>query len=200
MAIFKETQLVQVARFLRLGGVLAYPSESVWGMGCDAFDECAIRQVLYLKSRTKDKGLIVLTDSVQKILPLLVDLPSDTQEQILDTLHATSNSTKNQATTWLLPISSLDMPDLLTGAFDSLAVRVTTHPVLVQLCKLMTHKNNPYGFLVSTSCNPSGQKPATDLNMAYQYFQDKISYLDSFPLGFDKPSRIIDAQTGAIIR
>lgn len=202
MNVFDQTNLAEVARFLKLGGVLAYPSESVWGLGCDGFDEQAVAKILRLKSRPIDKGLIVLTDDAQKLMPLLVDLPQYIQQSVMNKLQEVSHDhVYKQATTWLLPVAaSSAIPKFLTGAFDTLAVRVTKHPVLAHICQIITDEHNPYGFLVSTSCNVTGQPPATNLSSAMMYFGEQVGYLDSYHLGFDKPSRIIDVLTDVALR
>lgn len=203
MDVFDEGQLAGVASFLKAGGVLAYPSESVWGVGCDAFHEKAVNQILQLKSRPSAKGLIVLTDSVDKIVPLLADLPPNDKNHLIQkiTTAQAPDQSPNQATTWLLPVAhTATVPSYLMGDFDSLAVRITSHPMLARLCEFLTDDANPYGFLVSTSANPSGQNPAMDLSSAQAYFGEQVGYLDGATLGFDKPSRIIDGLTGQVLR
>lgn len=199
MGVFDETALADLVVFLKSGGVLAYPSESVWGVGCDAFDGRAVAKILQLKDRPTAKGLIVLTDSMDKITPLLADLPSEQQNRLLHAISTTQ--CPNQATTWVLPVARLaTVPKYLMGDFDSLAVRITSHPTLAKLCERLTNEHNPYGFLVSTSANPSGQPPATTLAEARAYFGEQVGYLQGTSLGFDKPSRIIDGLTGQLIR
>ncbi|MDO5651836.1 MAG: Sua5/YciO/YrdC/YwlC family protein [Moraxella sp.] len=182
--------------WLSTGRLLAYPSESVWGIGCDAFCERAVQDLLSLKSRVEDKGLIVLTDKVARIMPLLTHLPNNLRGEVIQKLSQTAQTA--QAQTWLLPV--YDMPKFLTGQYDSLAVRITTHPLLQALCKKLVSSHNPYGFLVSTSCNPNSSPPAQSIHEAYNYFGDDICYLQGVTLNFDKPSQIIDILTGQVIR
>lgn len=204
MPRFDEAHLLEAVSYLQAGGVLVYPSESVWGIGCDGFCEQALKKVLHLKSRPMDKGVIVLTDSLDKVKALIKDLPLDTQTQIITTITQYQQvyqlSDVKQATTWLIPIKRANIPTYITGKFDSLALRITPHPMLQSICKLLTSKQNPYGFLVSTSCNPSGQAPATSLEMAQAYFGEHVGYLQGEGLGFDKPSQIIDVLTGQVVR
>lgn len=206
---FTANQIEHIAKFLKSSGVLAYPSESVWGLGCDAFDKKAVEQILSLKKRSVQKGLIVLTDDIKKIMPLLSDLSHQQQQTLINQISA--QQTHLQATTWLLPVAkSASIPKFLTGDFTTLAVRITLHPILKKICHAITDDQNPYGFLVSTSCNLQGQAPACNLYQAKQYFSgDKfldnkvnypIAFLDAQSLGFDKPSQIIDGMTGKQIR
>ncbi|MCL1623990.1 L-threonylcarbamoyladenylate synthase [Moraxella sp. Tifton1] len=205
LEIFGRHETKNVADFLKSGGVLAYPSESVWGLGCDAFDDRAIERIFTLKARPVHKGLIVLTDEVDRLVPLLVDLPKFLQDELLQRMRALYNDhdikTTVQAQTWLIPVAkSACPPKILMGGFDTLAVRVTHHKILKSICQALVCDKNPYGFLVSTSCNPSGEPSATNLGQAQAYFGDKIAYLDAQTLGFDKPSQIIDVMTGAAVR
>lgn len=198
MPKFTKDDVLTIAQFLKADGVLAYPSESVWGLGCDGFNTNTLQKILTLKSRPASKGLIVLTDHIDKLRPLLAPLSSKDQTQILNTLQATYHPT--QAITWLIPIAGVALPPLLVGDFDKLAVRITPHPVLQRICQAITDQHNPYGFLVSTSCNPSGEDPATDLQTAQRYFDGSVGYVDMEGLGFTKPSQIIDPLTGKVFR
>ena len=202
--VYQAHELAQVSQSLKAHGVLAYPSESVWGLGCDAFDEVALERIISLKSRDIGKGLIVLTDTHEKLRPLFGELPTDISQRYLHelaTLDDTAMITAKQATTWLIPVpKQANLPKVLTGEFDTLAVRITPHPVLKALCQELTTDDNPYGFLVSTSCNPSGQAPAQSLAQAQAYFGRQVDYLDVHSLNFSKPSQIIDLQTHQIIR
>lgn len=187
-----------IAHELKQGKLIAYPTETVWGVGCDAFCEKAIMTLLDLKNRPIDKGLIVLTDSVERILPFLEPLPADRQADIIATWQAPQSK---QATTWLFPIpDGIKIPAWLTGSHHSLAIRVISHPAIAKLCATLVDDDNPYGFLVSTSCNPATLAPATDFATAHAYFGDKVCYLQGETLGFDKTSQIRDVLSGETLR
>lgn len=198
--IFDASNLNGVIDFLNYGGVLAYPTESVWGLGCDATNEQAIDRIITLKNRNLGKGLIVLSDAAKRLQPLL-DVSHGTID--LEVLELSSREYTHQcrrALTWLVPVRSGHLPQILTGDHDTLAVRITSHPVLNTLCAQLISDQNPYGFLVSTSCNPSGAAPAQSLAEAMAYFGDQVAYLDIDGLGFEQPSCIKDALTGRILR
>lgn len=188
--------------WLKQGKILAYPSESVWGIGCDAFCESAVSALLALKNRPINKGLIVLSDSIDRLVPLFDDLPMAQKQQILDKLNQCNNATNHlsiaQAQTWLVPVNGI--PKFLIGEHQKLAVRMTPHWLLKQLCYHLIDEQNPYGFLVSTSCNWANHPPATSFEEAYRYFGDKVAYLKGETLGFNKPSKINDIITGEVIR
>ena len=201
MQLFTEQQLAVVSDFLQQGHLLAYPTEAVWGIGCDPFNQQAVARVLAIKHRPIEKGMIVVTADECYIQAFLQPLAKDTQQQISQSWRAGGN----QATTWLLPIPHAlqdKIPSWITGGRDTLAIRVIRHPLVAALCETLANidHNNPFGFLVSTSCNPSGLLPATTLDEATQYFTDRIGYLQGETLGFSEPSQIKDALTGAIVR
>lgn len=123
---------IQAAHWLKAGQLLAYPTESVWGIGCDPFNESAVAQLLAIKQRPIDKGMIVITDSVARIAPLLATLTIEQRQPILESWQVSSDQLAAQAQTWLLPLSntlSLPIPSWITGAHNSVAVRVIAHPL-----------------------------------------------------------------------
>lgn len=227
-APFITDSVVQAAHWLNQGQLLAYPTESVWGIGCDPFDESAVQQLLTIKQRPQDKGMIVVTDSVERLAPLLAPLSCEQRHTVLTSWQPSTDVLVQQAHTWLLPLpKSLTppIPTWITGAHQSVAVRVIAHPLVQQLCAQLVSAKNPYGFLVSTSCNPSGQPPALTIAEAKSYFLDKnthalaekdssrlnnqskhhqarrqVGYLCGETLGYQLPSQIGDALSGHIIR
>lgn len=189
-----------IAHELKQGKLIAYPTETVWGIGCDGFCKKAVMDLLTLKNRPMDKGLIVLTDKVERILPFLTNLPADCQNKIIATWQ---NPTTTQATTWLFPIpSNLNIPTWLTGSHDSLAIRVINHPTITKLCASLVDDVNPFGFLVSTSCNRTALPPARTFEEAMAYFGDdpNVLFLSDDTLGYERPSQIRDALSGQILR
>lgn len=211
----------QAAEWLSLGQLLAYPTESVWGIGCDPFNEAAVQQLLTIKQRPVAKGMIVVTDSVERIAPLLASLNLEQRQRVLDSWQGSATQSSGQAQTWLLPLiqpskitpSKVTIPRWITGAHCSVAVRVIAHPLIQQLCAQLVTPSNPYGFLVSTSCNPSGELPAKSLEQAQAYFLHnsninnetnssvkKVGFLTGQTLGYQQPSQINEALTGRIKR
>lgn len=186
--------------WIRQGKLIAYPTESVWGLGCDPFNEQAVQALLAIKNRPIQKGLIVLTADQAHIQTFLADLPADRQTAIAYAWQ-TDNTTR-QATTWLLDIPpQISIPTWVRGKHSSLAIRLISHTKIAQLCDhIAKNKLNPYGFLVSTSCNPSALPPAKDFATAYEYFGDEVGYLLGETLGYDKPSQILDGRTGQAVR
>ena len=200
--------VVQAANWLQKGQLLAYPTESVWGIGCDAYDKEAVQRILDIKQRPPAKGMIVVTDSAARIAPLLERLSVQQRQTVLESWSHSPQALAQQAHTWLLPINAplkIPIPSWVTGAHDSIAVRVIAHPLIRQLCAQMVTATNPYGFIVSTSCNPSGLPPARSLKEAQAYFAEsefaeQVGYLQGATLGYQLPSQIHDALTGQVIR
>ncbi|HAB87155.1 MAG TPA: tRNA threonylcarbamoyladenosine biosynthesis protein RimN, partial [Pseudomonas sp.] len=116
-----DWRVQQVARVVRAGGVIAYPTEAVWGVGCDPWDEDAVLRLLALKERPVEKGLILIADTVEQFDFLLDDLP----ERWLDRLAGTWPGPN----TWLVPHRGR-LPEWITGRHDSVALRVTDHPLV----------------------------------------------------------------------
>ena len=203
---FTTDSVTQAAKWLKEGQLLAYPTESVWGIGCDAYDEAAVQRILSIKQRPQAKGMIVITDSAERLKPLLEPLEEGLRQQIIKSWQADTDSIglqAKQAHTWLLPIPQTfetTIPPWITGQHQTVAVRVIAHPMIRQLCQQLVDVQNPFGLLVSTSCNPSGQPPAMTFTDAYRYFGEQISYLQSDTLGYTLPSQIRDATTGLVIR
>lgn len=185
------TSVAEAAQCLKQGQVLAYPTEAVWGLGCDPHNEQAFLEILRLKQRPIEKGVILLAAHINQVEPLLEQLDSKIREQVLDSW--TNRHAAERATTWLLPANDA-IPTWIKGKHPKVAVRVTTHPLCVALCNAFD------GFIVSTSANPAGLEPAHSLQEATQYFGQELNYLNG-DLGLSQePSRILDAETGAVIR
>ncbi|MDX2373468.1 Sua5/YciO/YrdC/YwlC family protein [Psychrobacter sp. PP-21] len=203
---FVTDSTVQAAQWLKEGQLLAYPTESVWGIGCDPYNQAAVQRILDIKQRPQAKGMIVITDSAARLTPLLVALNGEQRKQVIDswqTDDSRDEQNSRQAHTWLLPIPqplASTVPTWITGQHQTIAVRVISHPTVRQLCQQMVSEENPFGLLVSTSCNPSGQSPASTFDAAYAYFDEQIGYLQGDTLGYTLPSQIRDATTGLVIR
>ncbi|WP_369600542.1 Sua5/YciO/YrdC/YwlC family protein [Hahella sp. SMD15-11] len=181
----RDADLNLAVETIRGGGVLAYPTEAVWGLGCDPLNEQAVQRILALKSRPQEKGVILISGQVAHFEPLLAPLPEATRQTILDSWPA--------AVTWIVPDTTL--PVWIRGAHASVAIRVTPHPLVAALTARLGHA------IVSTSCNPSDLPEARTLAQARAYFGDRVdAYLPGETLGLDRPSRIMDSVSGRTLR
>jgi L-threonylcarbamoyladenylate synthase len=183
--------LTQAVACLKQGQVLAYPTEAVWGLGCDPMQAAAFAKILALKQRPSHKGVILLSDSIARVEPLLSLLAPAMRQQVLASWQ--DKTQPPRATTWLLPISET-IPHWIYGQHDRVAIRVSQHPLCQQLCAAFD------GLIVSTSANPAGASPAQTAAQVQQYFGHQLPIL-SGAVGLNpQPSRIIDAVSGALIR
>ncbi|QEI13793.1 L-threonylcarbamoyladenylate synthase [Cellvibrio japonicus] len=174
------------ANMMRQGGVIAYPTEAVWGLGCNPFDEDAVADLLALKQRPVEKGVILIAANLQQIEPF-IDHLDDLQRQRL-------KNTWPGPVTWLVPNNGL-APHWITGAFPSVALRVTDHPVAAGLCRAFG------GPVVSTSCNPAGKPPARNIHEVRRYFGGQLDAVSSGLAGRrTNPSEIRDLLTGQVVR
>lgn len=172
------------------GGIIAYPTEAVFGLGCDPDNKKAVEKILKLKQRPVEKGLILLAAEYSQLLPYIDDdlIP---QHQKLSVLSRWPNGI-----TQVLP-KNKNTPNWLTGRFNTIAVRLTDQKDVVKLCK---QTNKP---IVSTSANFSGDEPARTWQELEQDIQlaSKIDFIiKGETLGFTQPSSIIDALTGETFR
>ncbi|MBL8321587.1 MAG: Sua5/YciO/YrdC/YwlC family protein [Acinetobacter sp.] len=185
------TSVAEAAACLKQGQVLAYPTEAVWGLGCDPFNERAFREILSLKQRPVEKGVILLAAHIAQVEHLLAALSPEMRQKVIESWSGRAPT--ERATTWLLPAGE-EIPGWIKGSHPKVAVRVTAH----SLCAALCHAFN--GFIVSTSANPAGLEPARSLQEASRYFGAELHYLNG-DLGLSQqPSRIIDAETGEVIR
>ncbi|GAB4300716.1 MAG: L-threonylcarbamoyladenylate synthase [Thiohalomonadaceae bacterium] len=179
-------QLREAVRALRHGGVIAYPTEAVYGLGCDPRNAAAVLRLLALKQRPMAKGLILVATDYAQLEPYLSPLPEPLARQV--------RASWPGPVTWLLPAPA-DVPVWLRGDHDSLAVRVSAHPVVRALCAAFG------GPIVSTSANPAGQQPARDPLTVQRVFGGHIDCILHAPLGgLERPTEIRDGRTGRIVR
>jgi L-threonylcarbamoyladenylate synthase len=183
--MFSSWQVQRAARTVRAGGVIAYPTEAVWGLGCDPWDERAVARLLALKSRQQHKGLILVADDSRQFDFLLRDLPQRWLERLANTWPGPN--------TWLVPHQQR-LPPWITGAHANVALRVSDHPRVRDLCRLT-------GPLVSTSANPVGRPAARSRLRLEQYFRGQLDAVLGGTLGGRRnPSAIRDLRTGEVHR
>lgn len=177
--------LKQAARICNDGGVIAYPTESVFGLGCDPLNQQAVYKILQLKNRSVDMGLILIASNIEQLLPFIKITSAQKKQLIKKTITPV---------TWLVQ-SSNETPEWITGKHKKMAIRITQHPICKRLCG---YTNYP---LVSTSANPSGRKPAKNNLQVFSYFGNSIDFVLSGKTGrLKNPTEIRDLETNAIIR
>ena len=179
-------KLEKIKETLLNGSVIAYPTEGVWGLGCDPSNEKAARRILELKNRAFEKGLILVADKIERFSPYIKDLPN--ADQLVPKNEA------GDAITWIIEHGGLT-PDWVSGGRPTIAIRVSEHPVICQLSQVA---NSP---LVSTSANPSGLPSALNEDQVRSYFGSRVDLIVSGPLGGQNgASEIREFSTGKILR
>lgn len=176
-----------IARHLHRGGLIAYPTEGVYGLGCDPLNARAVSRLLALKGRSGTKGLILIAARYAQVEPLLAPMDA--------TLQTRMQATWPGPHTWIVPAADF-VPLWLRGAHQSLAVRVTAHPVAAALCQAFG------GPLVSTSANRSGRPPARTAMQLRKLCRQQPDLLcvPGALGGLRKPTAIHDALTGERLR
>lgn len=182
-----EDAMRELAKWYKSGQVFAYPTEAVYGIGCDPLNKEAVYKILALKSRSVEKGMILIASNFSQIAPYVVfdSLPQTTQDTILASWPG--------PVTWLLPKSSVT-PDWVSGDSSMIAVRITKHPLVRQMCD---HLN---AALISTSANPAGESPAMTESQVRAYFSDQVSILAGQLGTQNSPSKIFHSLTMETIR
>lgn len=148
-----------LAAHLKCGGVIAYPTESCYGLGCDPRNRRAVRRILQLKQRPQHKGLILIASHYHQVESFIQPLTAAEQLRL--------QRDGAQAVTYLMPAKP-SCPRWLRGGHDTLAVRLTAHPFARQLCR------STGGALVSTSANRSGMRAAKTYAECKRMFGDRV--------------------------
>lgn len=186
MAWVNPWHVSRAVRALNSGGVIAYPTEAVYGLGCNALDPVAVARLLALKGRSAHKGLIVIAASFDPLESLLAPLEEPVAARVFPSWPG--------PTTWVLPARPT-ISTWLTGTSGGLAVRITAHPLASALCTAFR------GPLVSTSANISGVPAARTAVAARRMFGQGLDYVVPGPVGgARRPSEIRDGLTGRILR
>jgi L-threonylcarbamoyladenylate synthase len=178
----------QACQILHSGGVIAYATEAVFGLGCDPDNEAAVHKLLQIKLRPIEKGLILIAAEWQQLIPYL-DVSSLSHEQLQRALNSWPGPY-----TWVFP-AKMTTPKWLTGEFSSLAVRVSAHPQVRALCQ-------SYGKpLVSTSANLSGEAPCRSEQEVKIQLGGRVDFIMPGEVGGAiNPSEIRDVLTGKLLR
>lgn len=175
----------RIAAHLKHGGLIAYPTESCYGLGCDPHNRNAVLRLLKLKQRPQRKGLILIASKYVQLAPYLLALARAEQ--------ATLKNEGPQAITWLMPAKQ-SCPRWLRGAHDTLAVRLTAHSAAAALCNMLDMA------LVSTSANRSGGRPTRTYAQCQRLFGAQVWVLPGRVGKRKKPSTIRAWADGKIIR
>lgn len=176
----------EAVNILKDGGLIAYPTEGVFGIGCDPLHPAALQRVVEIKQRDAGKGLIIVCAEFEQLDNFIEPLNAAKQERLLATWPG--------AVTWIVKANP-SLPALLTGGRDTIAVRVSQHPVVAQITRQFERP------IVSTSANYSGQEACTSAAAVRQTLGEKIDLVLDAPVGGQHGATpIFDAATGKQLR
>jgi len=178
--------LDEAADVIQRGGVVAYPTESCFGLGCDPKNTAAVKHILKIKRRQREKGVILIADKFERFNEYI-------QPIAIETLETIKNSWPGP-NTWLCPAKNSCSP-WLRGEHANLAIRVTAHRPAAKLAQ------KSGCALVSTSANVSSKPALTRTDSVFKQFDGLVDFVLDLPIGGDsKPSTIRVASTGEVIR
>lgn len=179
-------QLRLARRTIDAGGIVAYPTEGVWGLGCDPLNPKAVDRLLAIKHRDAGRGFILIGSHRDQLSPYLDPLPEAAEKNLAETWPG--------PVTWILPAAP-DTPGILTGGRSTIAARVSAHPLVRALCDTCEQA------LISTSANLSGHPAARSALAVRRRLGKAVDFILAGPLGGrSRPTEIRDAATGKIIR
>lgn len=181
-----QQHLEKACAIVRAGGLITYPTEGVFGIGCDPHNGAALQRLLTIKQRDPGKGFILIAAKVEMLSCFITPLGKDVQTRVMNTWPG--------PVTWVLP-KARNTSDIITGGRTTVAARVTAHPFAQALSIALGHA------LISTSANRSGQPAITCLQELRQQLGNDVDYV--VPLktgGLQKPTPIFDAISGAQLR
>lgn len=185
LAIVRLRVNTKLHRFLKCGGIIAYATESCFGLGCDPSHKQALKKLIKLKQRDASKGMIVIGTQLKQLLPLCHDLNSK---------HIAKLKAIWPAPHTFIVKASQQCESSLTGGKSTIAIRVPAHTGARNLCQFAGMA------LVSTSANLSGQKSIKTYLAAYRKFAGRVWVMPGKIEHYKKPSTIQDLQTGKILR
>lgn len=178
--------VLKAAKAMKQGGVIAYPTEAVWGIGCDPWNPDAVEKVLSLKHRDRAKGVILVAANTQQVDFLLNPLSSSERVDV--------EATWPGPVTWVLDHHDL-IPEWVSGGRSTVAIRVSDHPLVQQLCLAFG------GPVVSTSANLSGRPAIKSSWVLLKQFRKQLDACLMGPLGGrQSPSTIRDLGSGKQLR
>ena len=170
------------SEIIKNGGNAIYPTEGIYGIGCDPFNKSSVEKIFDIKGRDLTKNFIILASNI-KYLKRIIDNNLFKNKALID----------GSFTTWVVPTNK-DCP-LWLSTNKSIAIRITNHPVVDELCE------NIGGPVISTSANCSNQKYTDNITAIENIFDGKIDCIVKGQLGNEKKSSMIkDILTDKILR
>lgn len=174
--ILKEVE--NAIKVLEKGGVILYPTDTIWGIGCDATNKFAVEKIYHIKRREKNKSMIVLLDSIDQLYNYVNNIPSIAYEMIA----------KAERPITIIYPEAKNLAENIIASDGSVAIRIPDNKFCHQLIKI-------YGKpIISTSANFSGEPSAVNfINISVNLLSqmDYIVQLNQNIIIETKPSRIV---------
>jgi len=181
-----DTAIAEAVAALRAGGIIAYPTEAVYGLGCDPLDRDAVAHLFTLKQRPDGQGVLLIAADFAQVEKFIGAVSAEAVTRALTTWPGPH--------TWVFPRASAT-PEWLAGDHSGIALRITAHPLAAALCRAFGHA------LVSTSANRHGFAPARSADAVRVAFGGALAYvLDGATGGLERPTPIRDAISGEVLR
>lgn len=172
------------AHIIRCGGIIAYPTDTIYGLGCDPYNADAVASINDIKQRPRSKQFILLASHIDQVAPL-VDLDNDQQHKITRTAEPTS---------WVIEARS-SAPAWLVSPGGTITIRISQQHDVQRLCQALGHA------IISTSANPSGKPPARNSLELHKYFHHRVdTILASHEMLVASPSKVIRLCDNYVIR
>ena len=178
---YDKDDLQEALRVLRDGGLIVYPTDTVWGIGCDATNAEAVKKIYALKQREDSKSMLVLLDSAAK-LDYYVDVP-ETAEMLLEIQNSKlkiQNEESSKPMTIIYP-NARHLAANLIAEDGSIGIRITNEAFSKALCERLHHP------IVSTSANISGHPTAHFFHEIEAAILDGADYVCQFRREDDTP-------------
>lgn len=173
-----KDEVNKALKVIQEGGIILYPTDTIWGIGCDATNTEAVKKIFALKQREESKSMIILVDTDNKLQSYITEVPEIAYQLI--------EFAENPLT--LVMPGARNISEALIAADGSVGVRVTTHPFCQQLIQRLRKP------IVSTSANISGQPSPEHFGKIDQEIIDGVDYvvdLDQHSNEIKKPSTIM---------
>lgn len=160
---YDREDLREAVRVLRAGGVILYPTDTVWGIGCDATNEAAVQRIFEIKHRADSKSMLVLLDGAGKLQGYVERVP-ETAWMLLEAAEG------GKPMTIIYP-KAKNLAHNLLAEDGSVGIRITQEPFSKALCEQL---HRP---IVSTSANISGEPAAKVFREIAQEIRDAVDYV-----------------------
>ena len=177
---FNFKRLTQV---INAGGVIAYPTESVYGFGCDPLNKVAVNRILKIKQRSVNKGLIIIATDIKQIKPWVQNIPVNIWEKVVN----------SYATNWVLPKSDL-VPYWVSGDHQTVVIRISQHQIVRDICKYLGQP------IISTSVNVAGRIELSNFIKVRKQFGKHLDFIVHGKVGGLAPCSIIDPLNNVVLR